>query len=90
MKVGPQSYRGIEFVCLDDLPASQQILLKSSPDFPERIKILINNKTVENCVQYKDYEQWFYAVYKRSVAPAESLSLQTAERIGVNLAFDKA
>ncbi|QOI96684.1 MAG: hypothetical protein HRU69_03905 [Flammeovirgaceae bacterium] len=90
MKVGPQSYRGIEFVCLDDLPSSQQMLLSSSPDFPERIKILIDNKTVENCIQYKDYEQWFYAVYKRSVAPPESLNRQTAKSMGVKLAFDKA
>lgn len=90
MKVGPQSYRGIEFVRLVDLPSSQQILLHSSPDFPERVKILINNKTVENCILYKDYEQWFYAVYKRSVAPAESLIRQPFNNAPVKFAFDKA
>ncbi|MDL5047353.1 hypothetical protein QQ054_15145 [Oscillatoria amoena NRMC-F 0135] len=90
MKVGPQSYRGIEFVCLDDLPASQQIILESSPDYPERIKILIENKTRNNCIQYKDYEQWFYAVYKRSVAPAESLIRQSLDHPPVNLVFNKA
>ncbi|MFN3840027.1 MAG: hypothetical protein ACK4RF_04900 [Cyclobacteriaceae bacterium] len=90
MKVGPQLYRGIEFVRLEDLPPSQQILLNSSPDFPERIKIRIQNKTIDNCIQYKDYEQWFYAVYKRSVAPAESLIRQPADDIQVKLAFEKA
>lgn len=90
MKVGPQSYRGIEFVRLDDLPSSQQILLNSSPDYPERIKILINNKTAENCIHYKDYEQWFYAVYKRSVAPTESLTRQPLNNVPVKFAFDKA
>jgi hypothetical protein len=90
MKVGPQSYRGIEFVRLEDLPSSQQILLNNSPDFPERIKILINNKTAESCIQYKDYEQWFYAVYKRSVAPAESLTHQPLNSVPVKLAFNKA
>jgi hypothetical protein len=90
MKVGPQSYRGIEFVCVDELPSSQQILLNASSDYPERIKILINSKTKANCILYRDYEQWFYAVYKRSVAPSESLTRQQLENLPVKLAFDKA
>lgn len=65
MKVGPQSYRGIDFVRECDLPVNQQEVLKKTPDNPERIKILINGTVVENCIYYKDYEWWFNEVYCR-------------------------
>jgi len=89
MKVGCQSYRGIDFVCVDDLPGSQQYLLNTTPESPERIKILINNKTVENCIQYKEYEQWYHAVFVRSAKPAESQT-KSLENLPVTLVFDKA
>ncbi len=90
MKVGPQSYRGIVFVCLEDLPPGQKILLESSPDYPERIKILIDNRTRNNCIQYKEYEQWYHAVYKRSVAPAERITRQPVNWLPPSLVFKKA
>ena len=88
MKVDPQVFRGIVFVDVDDLPSSQQILLKNSPDYPERIKILIGNKTRGNCIQYKDYEQWFHSIYIRSVAPTESLTRHSLDDMPIKLAFD--
>ncbi|GIV37114.1 MAG: hypothetical protein KatS3mg032_1493 [Cyclobacteriaceae bacterium] len=69
MKVGAQSYRGIDFVRETDLPAAQQEALQKSPDFPERIKILINGKIMDRCIYYKDYEQWFAQVYKKREQP---------------------
>lgn len=63
MKVGPQSYRGIDFVRESDLPVNQQEALRKTPDSPERIKILINGTVVENCIYYKDYERWFHEVF---------------------------
>jgi hypothetical protein len=89
MKVGCQSYRGIEFVCYDDLPLNQQILLNAAPESLERIKILIHNKTVANCILYKDYEQWFHSVYRRSAVPAQNAA-SPLEMKPVTLAFDQA
>lgn len=67
MKVGPQSYRGIDFVREPELPADQQEALRKTPDNPERIKILINGKVVENCIYYKDYEHWYNEVFRNEV-----------------------
>ncbi len=69
MKVGPQSYRGIDFVRETDLPAAQQEALQRSLGFPERIKILINGKIIDRCIYYKDYEKWFAEVYKKREQP---------------------
>jgi|SRR5690606_5085324 hypothetical protein len=73
MIVKPSLYRGIEFVCITDLPAEQQILLQSSPQFPERINILIEGEIKRNCIQYHAYVQWFQDVYKTSVAQAPAV-----------------
>jgi hypothetical protein len=64
MLVAPQSYRGIDFVREADLPPAQQLVLRQSANPPERIKILINGKVVEDCIYYKDYQQWFERVYR--------------------------
>lgn len=66
MKVGPQSYRGIDFVREPELPADQQEVLRKTPDDPERIKILIDGSVVENCIYYKDYERWYNEVFRNS------------------------
>lgn len=62
-------YRGIEFICVNELPENQQLLLQHANE-PERIKILVEGKIVSNCIQYKDYSDWFTTVFKRSIPPA--------------------
>lgn len=64
MRVQPAYYRGISFVRLSDLPVEQQIALRLSPHHPERIKILIDGKIVDECIQYAAYSEWFTSVYK--------------------------
>lgn len=73
MLVKPSLYRGIEFVSVTDLPEEQQILLQSSPQYPERINILIEGEIKRNCIQYQAYTQWFQDVYKTSVAQAPAV-----------------
>lgn len=70
MKAKAKFYRGIEFIQVSDLPAEQQVLLQHTSK-PERIKILIEGKIVGNCIQYKEYCEWFSAGYKTSVAPVK-------------------
>lgn len=62
-------YKGIEFICVSELPADQQLLLQHVQE-PERIKILMDGKILSNCIQYRDYCHWFNTVYKSSVQPA--------------------
>jgi len=88
MIVKPSLYRGIEFVCVTDLPEEQQILLHSSPQYPERINILIEGEIKRNCIQYPAYAEWFNNVYKTSVAQAPAVKQkETAEP---NLILQKA
>ncbi len=58
MKLPASVYKGIEFVCIQDLPAEQQFLLQNAHTI-ERIKILIDEKIVSNCIQYKHYTAWY-------------------------------
>ena len=79
MKAKARYYKGIEFVVLAELPANQRILLESTPSEPERIKILIDGKITEDCIQYKHYNDWYTTIYASSVAPV------TPEPIPVNV-----
>ncbi|MCS6974342.1 MAG: hypothetical protein N2044_03615 [Cyclobacteriaceae bacterium] len=84
MKVGPQSYRGIDFVREADLPADQQAALGKTPNNPERIKILINGSIVENCIYYKDYERWYNETFGNE-APVISMVSRSVEPVSVSV-----
>ena len=72
MKISSRIYKGIEYVQLSDLPADQQqqVTLALEHTF---IKILIDKSIISNCIQYRDYENWFEKAYPevRSVAKVE-------------------
>lgn len=61
-------YRGIEFISVSELPTEQQLVLQHAEE-PERIKILMDGKILSNCIQYRDYCNWFTSVYMSSVQP---------------------
>lgn len=84
MKAKAKLFKGIEYVVIDELPANQQTLLNSSPEKPERIKILIENKVVGNCIQYKDYTEWFQTIYTAAV-PASTNAIASQQLVGLNL-----
>lgn len=86
--VKPTLYRGIEFVCVADLPEEQKILLQSSPGYPERINIFIEGEIRRNCIQYHVYAEWFAHVYKTSVP--QTPSVKQKETAHPNLIFQKA
>jgi hypothetical protein len=65
MKAPATFYRGISFIRIHDLPSDQQVFLKSSPNYPERIKLLIDGKILDQCILYAEYIEWFVNVYKQ-------------------------
>lgn len=73
MKISSRVYKGIEYVQLSDLPADQQqqVTLALEHTF---IKLLIDKSIISNCIQYKDYENWFDKAYpeERSVTKIEN------------------
>lgn len=65
MKIEPKIFRGIAYIQLSQLPAEQRVKFASaSKKF--LIKILIDGKIISDCVQFKDYENWYDAEYKPS------------------------
>ena len=86
MKAIAKVYRGIEFICVGELPADQQLLLKHSQE-PERIKILVDGKILGDCVQYNHYSQWFEKIYASSVP---STQIVQEKAIPVKIALVKA
>ena len=78
MKIQATTYKGMEFVCLQDLPADQQTLLQHNDDV-ERIKILIDGKVSSNCIQYKDYAYWYAMIFMKSVSSVETPSTAFVE-----------
>jgi hypothetical protein len=88
MKAKAKFFRGIEFICVSDLPAGQQLLLQHARE-PERIKILMDGKILNNCIQYTGYCSWFTAVYERSVYP-EKLNPVKEEAFVLKIALTKA
>ena len=65
MKVKPTLYRGIEFVKINDLPEDQQLILKSTPNGMEFVKILIYGRVSEQCILYSSYSNWYSSVFKQ-------------------------
>lgn len=63
MKVSSRSYKGIEYIQLNDLPKDQQEKIKEALNEDAYIKLLIDKSIISNCIQYKDYERWFDCVY---------------------------
>ncbi len=59
MKVKSTIYKGIEFVEIYSLPNEQKQNLLQSVDPDLFIKILIDGKLMSQCIQYKDYEEWY-------------------------------
>ena len=87
MKVERKIYNGIEFVVLTDLPVVQrEHLLKTlSPD--QFIKILIDGAVVSNCLQYKDYSNWFDNVFRTRPQVVKEVVTETVAVSSASLAL---
>lgn len=52
-------YKGIEFIELNDLPPEQAASFKEAAPKEAFIKILIKDKIVSDCIQYRFYRAWY-------------------------------
>ncbi len=52
-------FKGIEFIELNDLPSEQAASFVEWASRDAFIKILIKDKVVSNCIQYKEYKRWY-------------------------------
>jgi hypothetical protein len=59
-KLPAKSFRGIEFIQLSELPFDQSTAFKDwAKGRDVLIKILINNKILDDCILYSRYLEWF-------------------------------
>lgn len=74
-KLTKRTYKGIEYIRLSSLPASQAESLKQTLNHRTLIKILHEEVVLTDCVLYTAYEQW-YANYSKERQPLPVSSLQ--------------
>ena len=67
MKIPAKNFKGIVYVQLSELPLAQQELILQTTHKDLFIKILIGDKVIGSCLQYKDYEVWYHNIYKINV-----------------------
>jgi hypothetical protein len=61
--INPKVYKGIQYIILDDLPEEQRINIIETLSQDFFIKILVNGKVLNNCIQFKDYLFWFENIF---------------------------
>ena len=69
-------YKGIEFIEVDDLPLEQATSFKEWAPRDAFIKIMIKDKIVGNCIQYKDYKCWYKTFHQEKQTLISSLPLK--------------
>jgi hypothetical protein len=91
MKVDAKIFKGIEYIVVTDLPVTQRERLISTINHDLFIKIMIDGKIIGQCLQYKDYSNWYERAAQVQVhaAVAEAKSTERIELKG-NLALNKA
>ena len=55
------TYKGIEYIQLSTLPATQADSLRQTLNERTLIKILVDDVILNDCVLYSAYEKWFLA-----------------------------
>lgn len=76
MKVEAQNFKGIEYVQISSLPVNQRNSIRESINKKLIIIILKGEDLIKDCLQYRDYVNWYDNVFKiqqmeeKSTAPA--------------------
>ena len=59
MKADVKIFKGIEYVIVGELPQLQQAMLLDTINHDLFIKIMIDGKIISQCLQYRDYSNWY-------------------------------
>lgn len=61
--ISPQNYRGIFYVKLETLPEEQKNQLGNWLPVTDLIKLKVDERIIDNCVNYQDYLFWYENFY---------------------------
>lgn len=70
-KIAKRSYKGIEYIRLDSVPKQMAGSLVNSLNSRTLVKIQMYDETIEDCVLYEAYENW-YAKYEIEISAQAS------------------
>jgi hypothetical protein len=71
MKAERKNFKGIEYVLVSELPVAQREMLLQTLPKDHFIKILIDGTIVSQCIQYKDYSNWFDTNFAPMLQPVK-------------------
>ena len=74
MKAFIENYKGIEFVRISALPEDQKKVFWNSFDRHKIIKILRNEELLNDCIQYRDYQDWY-----KHIAQSETITMKSQD-----------
>ena len=63
MMMKSKIYKGIEYIQVSELPQNQSELFATTFNKSLVIKILINGKVINDCLQFTDYKTWYESIY---------------------------
>ena len=72
LKASPNFHQGINFIQISSLPYEQQELFASWVPQSAKMKLVINNISLLDCVEYQDYAYWFDFQYQNHNSLLES------------------
>jgi hypothetical protein len=72
LKATPNFHQGINFIQISSLPYEQQELFASWVPQSAKMKLVINNISLLDCVEYQDYAYWFDFQYQNHNSLLES------------------
>lgn len=62
-----ETYKGIEFVRISNLPEDQKSQIRATIDHSKIIKILRDKELLNDCVQVNDYALWMKENFNKRV-----------------------
>lgn len=74
-----ESYKGIEFVRISNLPVEQIERLNTSFPKEKIIKILKDEVILKDCIQYQEYQEWVNQSSSLVSHPAKPLRANTLQ-----------
>jgi len=82
------TFRGIDYIRLSQLPDDQKDQLQAWITKDQVIKIMIDKKIMPDCIQYRHYEEWYTNVFP--IASNSEIKEPVSEKPGVyNLSYQK-
>ena len=73
-------FRGIHYIRVSELPTDQQALFREWLPSDQIIKIMIDKKVMDNCVQYHHYKHWYDNIYPTQELAKMEVNEEEAEQ----------